>query len=182
MQVTSPNFEYKYGESPRYRTLPVSRVDPRSLPGVVVDVKHSAIVIPGFLPAGGQRQLRALSPLGAAEPRHSAAGTGRYRTGGNRLRLSPSPLIQKTHAQFNKFPNALQTSYSRRLSETARPKQRLNSTQTIRHPPFKKFRGALMTLGVGPPCLPSSAIFHSTDSILGGTHLHKSPPTTANRR
>lgn len=144
----------------------------------MVDVKHSAIVIPGFLPAGGQRQLRALSPLGAAEPRHSAAGTGRYRTGGNRLRLSPSPLLQKDTHNSTRFPNALQTIHSRRLSETARlgTQTRLISTQTVRHPPFKKFRGALMTLGVGPPCLPSSAMFHSTDSILGRSHLHKPHP------
>lgn len=37
----------------------------------MVDEKHSAIVIPGFLPARGQRQFRALSPLSAADPRHS---------------------------------------------------------------------------------------------------------------
>lgn len=51
--------------------IPISGVNPWSLPGVVVDKKHSAIVIPGFLPARGQRQLRALSPLTAADPRHS---------------------------------------------------------------------------------------------------------------
>lgn len=51
--------------------LPISGVNPRSLPGVVVDIKHSPVVIPGFLPARGQRQLRVLSPLTAADPRHS---------------------------------------------------------------------------------------------------------------
>lgn len=54
--------------------IPVSGVNPRSLSSVVVDVKDSAIIIPGFLPARGQRQLRALSPLTAAHPRHSAEG------------------------------------------------------------------------------------------------------------
>lgn len=53
------------------RILPISGVNPWSLPGVVVDEKHSAIVIPGFLPARGQRQLRALSTLTGADPRHS---------------------------------------------------------------------------------------------------------------
>lgn len=52
-------------------SIPISGVYPWSLPGVVVDKKHSAVVVPGFLPARGQRQLRALSPLSAAEPRHS---------------------------------------------------------------------------------------------------------------
>lgn len=51
--------------------LPVSRVNPRSLTSVVVNVKHSAIVIPCFLPARGQWQLRAFSSLVAAHPRHS---------------------------------------------------------------------------------------------------------------
>lgn len=52
-------------------SIPISGVNPRSLPGVVVDEKHSAVVVPGFLPACGQRQLRALPPLSAAHPRHS---------------------------------------------------------------------------------------------------------------
>lgn len=67
--------------------LPVSGVDPWSLSSVVVNVKDSAIKIPGFLPARGQRQLRALSPLTAAHPRHSAAGT----VGGS----DPLPLLQQ---------------------------------------------------------------------------------------
>lgn len=67
--------------------LPVSGIDPWSLTSVVVNVKDSAIIIPGFLPARGQRQLRALSPLTAAHPRHSAAGT----LGGS----DPLPLLQQ---------------------------------------------------------------------------------------
>lgn len=62
-------------EEPRFIAqgdrLPVSRVNPRSLSSVVVNVEHSAIVIPCFLPARGQRQLRAFSSLVAAHPRHS---------------------------------------------------------------------------------------------------------------
>lgn len=51
--------------------VPVSGVNPRRLPGVVVDIKHSSVVVPGFLPARRQRQLRVLSALPAADPRHS---------------------------------------------------------------------------------------------------------------
>ena len=51
--------------------LPISGVYPRGLPSVVIDKEHPAVVIPGFLPASGQRQLRALPAFTAAYPRHS---------------------------------------------------------------------------------------------------------------
>lgn len=37
------------------RPLPVPGIDPRGLPGVMVDVKDSPVEVPRFLPAGGQR-------------------------------------------------------------------------------------------------------------------------------
>lgn len=73
--------------------VPVPGVDPRSLPGVVIDVKDSPVEVPRFLPAGGQRQLRALpAPLSA---RRRPAALSRRRL----LLPPPPPAAQPRHGR-----------------------------------------------------------------------------------
>lgn len=89
---------------PQALSIPISGVNPRSLPGVVVDIKHSAIVIPSFLPARGQRQLRALPPLTAADPRHRV-GMLRGLEPSALLFIPPTPPGEKKYSRSSQHYN-----------------------------------------------------------------------------
>lgn len=151
-------------------SIPISGVNPRSLPGVVVDKKHSAIVIPGFLPARGQRQLRALSPLTAADPRHSV---GMVRG------LKPSALLfippEKKVALHCITTNSTSTHLSARRKDAqihtfppgfVRWKRPAGGTSTFRLPTPQK-TPPRRSHGPRSSMFASSTIFHSSVSIFG---------------
>lgn len=165
-----------WSQSSQACILPISGVNPWSLPGVVVDEKHSAIVIPGFLPARGQRQLRALSPLTGADPRHSV---GMVRG------LEPSALlfIPPKKSLFT----ALQQTRPRRTCrrkdlgrkyETfhrgcpSKTLRRRNIHDSSSCPRQKKHYGSALTV-LGPPCSPPPPYFIPPCPYSGRANLHK---------
>lgn len=78
------------GPSPRPppKPLPIAGVDPRRLASVVVDVEDAAVVVARLLPAGGQRQLRALP----GPRRHGGHGRHRDHGAGHGLQRLPRGL------------------------------------------------------------------------------------------
>ncbi len=138
---------------------------------VVVNIKDSAIIIPGLLP----------SPGAAAAP--SSLSAYSLLTHGIALldaRGVWPPAFAPT-TNISQLSTALQMFNSHRLSETenvtTKKQTWVKSTQAVPVSTFSKnFCDALMTLCVGPPCLTLSTIFHSTLSIFGQAHLHMDRP------
>lgn len=158
---------------PQALSIPISGVNPRSLPGVVVDIKHSAIVIPSFLPARGQRQLRALPPLTAADPRHRV-GMLRGLEPSALLFIPPPPPPRKkkntvaphsitTNSTSTRWRTENKTSHRRCRMKTSRSGG--TSTFDLAVPPLKKKKKKNTTHA-------HTAATHSRCSVLHVRLLH----------
>ena len=131
--------------------LPISGVYPRGLPSVVIDKEHPAVVIPGFLPASGQRQLRALPAFTAAYPRHSVG--------------TPCPFRKSWASEHYKL---FVCAYSHK--KQVNPQSFAAETTAFATHPLSRGRKKLSLHSFYAPrssMFASSTIFHSVESIFG---------------